>query len=548
MSTAPTTPPGLCHLAERFDLSDDDIRDQAEKAASSVRRLADLWGRNGTDDAAVLRSLRAIAKRHAIRMPNKAGLAERINRMCDAGFWRRALRYRFKAVELTAIQRGAVHAHASPYVSDKALRRHQRHARRITEQMAALEAINQTTGEAVPMPELVAASLANPAHRRSALMARIKGIETSASARGHVGLFLTLTCPSRMHPRLKKSGAANPVYDGLWFPTRAHRHLCKVWGRAMRAAAHQGLNAYGLRVVEPHHDACPHWHMLAFIDAAKADSFATLMRGYALRDSPTERGAQERRFTVKRIDPTKGSAVGYVAKYVSKGIDGHGVDGDSETSQDGQSAARRQIAWARVWNIRQFQFFGVPPITPTREFFRVAGDTLPGEALPALHAVCKANDYAGWLATTEVHGLRLAVEYSERPSTRYRGETTKAIQGVRVDGGDLGGTLQITTRCDTWRIEPRPKTSAASAAGVSASEGPCPSWTRINNSAPLDFKELFPGALPEGVEVWGDAGEAEEASRTGHRYPVQDKAIGDQPARTVARRTVNARTSTGEQR
>ncbi|MGQ3054328.1 MAG: replication endonuclease [Roseateles sp.] len=543
MSPAPTTPPNLGRLAERFDLSDDDIRDQAEKAAGSVRRLADLWERNGTDDAAVLRSLRAIAKRHAIRMPNKAGLAERINRMCDAGFWRRSLRYRFKAVELTAIQRGAVHAHASPYVSAKALRRHQRHAARMAEQMAALEAINQTTGESVSMPELIAASLANPAHRRSALMARIKGIETSATARGHVGLFLTLTCPSRMHPRLKASGVPNPVYDGRWFPTRAHRYLCQVWGRAMRAAAHQGLNAYGLRVVEPHHDACPHWHMLAFIDAAKADSFVTLMRGYALRDSPNERGAQERRFTVERIDPTKGSAVAYVAKYVSKSIDGHGVDGDSETSQDGNSAARRQIAWARVWNIRQFQFFGVPPITPTREFFRVAGDTLPGEALPALHAVCKANDYAGWLATTEVHGLRLAVEYAERPSTRYRGETTKAVQGVRVEGGDLGGVLQITTRCDTWRIEPRPKTSAASAAGVSASEGLCPPWTRINNSAVLDLEGLFPDALPEGMDVWGDAREAEEVSRTGHRYPVRDEAIGDQPARSVAPPPDGARTS-----
>jgi hypothetical protein len=536
----PTIPPNLGRLAERFDLADADIRDQAEKAASAVRRLADLWERNGTADAAVLRSLRAIAKRHAIRMPNKTGLAERINRMCDAGFWRRALRYRFKAVELTAIQRGAVHAHASPYVSDKGLRRHRRH----TEQMAALEAINQTTGEAVPMPELVEASLANPAHRRSALMARIKGIETSAAARGHVGLFLTLTCPSRMHPRQRKTGAPNPAYDGRWFPTRAHRYLCRVWGRAMRAAAHQGLHAYGLRVVEPHHDACPHWHVLAFIAADQAEAFIALMRDYALRDSSNERGAQLRRFIVERIDPAKGSAAGYVAKYVSKSIDGHGVDGDTETNEGGKSAAARQVAWARIWNIRQFQFFGVPAITPAREFYRVAGETLPGEALPALHAACKANDYAAWLATTEAHGLRLAVEYSQRPSTRYRGETTKAVQGLRVEGGDLGGTLQITTRCDTWRIEPRPKTSAESVAGVSASEGPCPSWTRINNSAGLDFKGLFPDALPEGMDVWGDAGAAEEVSRTGHRYPVQDVAIGDQPARSVARRPDGARTST----
>lgn len=66
MSAPATTPPNLWRLAERFDLADADIRDQAEKAATAVRRLADLWERNGTADAAVLRSLRAIAKRHAI--------------------------------------------------------------------------------------------------------------------------------------------------------------------------------------------------------------------------------------------------------------------------------------------------------------------------------------------------------------------------------------------------------------------------------------------------------------------------------------------------
>lgn len=287
--------------------------------------------------------------------------------------------------------------------------------------------------------------------------------------------------------------------------------------------------------------------MLAFIAADQAEAFIALVRDYALRDSPNESGAQQRRFTVERIDPAKGSAAGYVAKYVSKSIDGHGVDRDTETNEGGKSAAVRQVAWARVWNIRQFQFFGVPPITPVREFFRVAGETLPGEALPVLHAACKANDYAAWLATTEAHGLRLALEYSQRPSTSYRGETTettKAVQGLRIDGGDLGGSLQITTRCDTWRIEPRPKTSATSAAGVIASEGLCPSWTRINNSAGLDFKGLFPDALPEGMDVWGDAGEAEEVSRTGHRYPVQDVAIGDQPARSVARRADHARTAT----
>lgn len=531
----------LAWFAERFDLADDDLREQAAQAAGAVQRLAHAWRLAEAPDRFVLARLRRIAKRHVVRFPPKATLIEIINRMQDPAWWRRALRYRFKAVELHAIRQGAVHRHAAPYVSDPTLRRHERQVKRQAEQMAGLDAINQTTGEAVPMQELIDASLANPAHRRRAMMARIKGIEESAKRKGHVGLFLTITCPSRMHPRNSKTGAANPNYNGA-SPFIAQAYLRRVWSRALRAAEHEDIKPYGLRVVEPHHDACPHWHILAFVEAEQASRLTDLMRDYALRDSPNEAGAQARRFTVERIDPAKGSAVGYVAKYVSKSIDGEGVDSDTESDGDGRSAARRQIAWARTWSIRQFQFFGVPPITPAREFYRVAGDTLPGQSLAELHTACQANDYAAWLATAEAHGLRFGVDYGTRPSTRYEDETTKTIQGLRVEGGDLGGVLHITTRCDAWRIQTRPKTRPEIVRREGASGGLCTSWTRINNSASLDLQGLFPGALPEGVEVWGDAGEAEEVSRTGHRYPVQDVASGDKPAQSVQRSADDART------
>jgi hypothetical protein len=302
----------------------------------------------------------------------------------------------------------------------------------------------------------------------------------------------------------------------------------------MRRATHLGLQAYGLRVVEPHHDACPHWHLLAFTPADQAEAFISNLRQYALADSPNEPGAQARRFTVERIDPTKGSAVGYVAKYVSKSIDGEGVEGDTESDSSGHAAARRQVAWARTWNIRQFQFFGVPPITPTRELYRVAADTLPGQTLRELHQACKANDYAAWLAATETHGVRFRVAYSERESTRYRGETTKAVQGLQVEGGDLAGRLHLTTRCDTWVIQPRTRpASGADREGTGAA--PAAPWTRFNNSAPIDFKGLFPDALPEGLEGWEGVGPemkrpaASRATRCGARRLEIDQGAAYPP-------------------
>ncbi|WP_408396628.1 replication endonuclease [Paraburkholderia sediminicola] len=87
---------------------------------------------------------------------------------------------------------------------------------------------------------------------------------------------------------------------------------------------------FGMRVAEPHHDATPHWHGLIF--SKDVDRVCAVMRAHGLRDSGNEAGAQERRVKFERIDSAKGSAVGYIAKYIAKNIDGHAV-GDHKTQE-----------------------------------------------------------------------------------------------------------------------------------------------------------------------------------------------------------------------
>ncbi|MCX8578836.1 replication endonuclease, partial [Gilliamella sp. B2717] len=61
-----------------------------------------------------------------------------------------------------------------------------------------------------------------------------------------------------------------------------------------------------------------------------------IMRTYALDEDGDEPGAQENRFKFVDIDKQRGSATGYIAKYISKNIDGYQLadEVDDETGQN----------------------------------------------------------------------------------------------------------------------------------------------------------------------------------------------------------------------
>jgi hypothetical protein len=459
---------------EKFDLSDDELAAAAKKAAKSVEHLVGMWQARNITQADQLHTLRRLARRHRVEAPAKQGLHATINRMCEPAWWRRALRRRFRLVEHAAIIAGRVHNRASPYVSDSAARRFERNRKRVAELLAALEAVNQTTGEVIQIAEVVEKSLANPAMRRKALAARIKGTEQYFDDKGLEKWLVTITCPSRFHARHKASGRANNRYVGS-SPRQAQAYLTRLWGNATRSLAHQGIEPYGLRVTEPNHDGTPHWHVLMFVDPARAADMLATLRRYAMRDSPNEPGADAHRFDAKLISADKGSALGYVLKYISKSIDGEGVTTDHASGLDGKTASGRIVAWSREWGIRQFQFFGVPPITPTREVYRVMRDSLPSQALRAAHDAAKANDYAEWLRNADAFSLSFKVDRVEQPSQRYVGELASRIVGLTATACDLPSAASFITRTDDWRIQFR-REEAENGAAASP-------WTRFNKSA-----------------------------------------------------------------
>lgn len=448
-----------------------------------------------------------------------------VARMADPLWWRRQLRkVHAKQVEGAAIELGYVHKKQDPYISNESVTRRAQQNERNAQALENTIATNED-GQEFTLAELAAKGPANKAIRRAELMTRISGFERIANDLGHVGIFMTITCPSRMHKWRTVFGGRvmeNPRYDGT-LPNEAQKHLAKVWARIRSAFKRRGIGQYGFRIAEPNHDGTPHWHLLIFVDPAyRGDKqrsaiarMQAIIRSYALADSPGERGAKQHRVDFKPIDKSRGSAAGYIAKYVAKNIDGYRLDKDL-IGNDAVQTSHRVEAWASTWRIRQFQQIGGPPVGPWRELRRVKDmpENVPDFLKSAHEAVNKtktverdgSSDMVKEVVTSASWDKYCKAQGGVFCGRNYRIKvSTKEVEGMGRYGEPIGHqpigvqaqTVEIYTpahmahmggqaaRVVLWIVESARKvwTIAAGAARAASSvfRGPSAPWTCVNN-------------------------------------------------------------------
>ena len=389
-------------------------------------------------------------------------------RVFDPQWWRRQIR-RVQALKIETVAREIrlVSASAGIYASDMTVTRRKQQRERNRDTLDQLEAANEA-GEAVALAECVAASTSNPVNRRHELMTRMRGFEECAEAAGHVGLFTTITTPSRFHAmnlnRKTQKAYRNPKYDGST-PREAQSYLCGVWSRVRAELWRAGARPYGFRVAEPHHDGTPHWHMMLFVEPDQLDTVEAIIDRYALEEDADELIGLSKDVRSKhvRIDPAQGTASGYIAKYISKNIDGAHVEAD-HYGRDAKVSAQRIEAWASAWRIRQFQQIGGASVTVWRELrrlqFEQASDQ--GRLMASMSLdererfldAWRAADSSDWAAYTMLQGgmtVRRDEQYIRShyvPDGRNKyHEKTARLSGVLAAGA------AVCTRAIRWTIQ-----------------------------------------------------------------------------------------------
>ncbi|MGP6856831.1 replication endonuclease [Klebsiella pneumoniae] len=351
----------------------------------------------------------------------------------------------------------------TPYASSMTVSEWREQKRRTREFLKGME-LEDEEGNRISLIEKYDGSVANPAIRRCELMTRIRGFENICNEMGFIGEFYTLTAPARYHATIK-TGHRNRKWNGA-SPADTQRYLCSVWQKIRAKLHREEIRIFGIRVAEPHHDATPHWHMLMFMRPEQVERVREIMRDYAWQEDSSELTtdkARKARFHAEAIDPEKGSATGYVAKYISKNIDGYALDGetDDESGKDLKETASAVSAWAARWHIRQFQFVGGAPVTVYRELRRMAdSETAHGLSVEfaAAHDAADAGDWAGYVNAQGGPFVRrdeLAVRtwYQASEDVNEYGEETVRIKGVYAT--EVGEDTPILTRLAQWKIVPK---------------------------------------------------------------------------------------------
>lgn len=417
-------------------------------------------------------------------------------KMACPKYWKRKLTTTAKRMkEHLAVAVGMVCAQRGGYVSNWRLKEFQEHRRAQMDYIKSHIIVNiANPEEQVELLDMWIKSSANPANRRRELMLRANGFDTWAEHNNDACVFVTLTAPSKYHS-MTHQGNPNPKWIGC-SPRQTQAYLVNIWGKIRAKLSREKIKFYGFRVAEPHADATPHWHALIWCKPERMRELKRIIRSYALMEDGTEKGAWRHRCTFKNIDRKKGGAVAYLAKYISKNIDGYklGDQLDNETGDNLKLVAERVQAWATLWGIRQFQQLGGASVTVWRELRRLGDQTQEDAVIEKLRlAAGVASDWAAYMEF--MGGARVLrkdlicapyYETKEAEETAYK-EPRDIIKGLE---NKTNGNI-TRTRLKEWSKTRKPKNwktlkdaqkDANQTSGEAAKNGAfTPPWTCVSN-------------------------------------------------------------------
>lgn len=438
-------------LGKKLPTLQDTLMRHHEKITASTGQIVDYLSYSEQDicEAAKRLALLDLDVQHKISLaekllgsviPGKTILSQ-FHRVNDPRFWRRALRVRImRAREQVFLRMKLVGHRKEKYASDATTKMRLEQLSRQKLWMESTVMIprfytQQMADAGTKFEPIALAGFAKGATEHFAkLYTFVNAIDALAVENGLSSGMLTVTLPPTFHP--------NPSCGkGSWnddSPRVAHKFFCKQWQSIARDLHRVGIRLSGLRVVEPHQDGCPHYHIwMLYRPENETEILSIVMKYFPAKlklRAPHKKGednshldimyenrsafmsSDSRPLTHKkegaqvelsRIDPTISSGASYAMKYLLKTAN----VGDELVSQIGtntkddakekkkrekhRETLKRVDAFRSVWGIHQGQLFGIAKCLGVWDELRRLGTKPQNPKLAELWKMARGSDNEG---------------------------------------------------------------------------------------------------------------------------------------------------------
>lgn len=332
--------------------------------------------------------------------------ASQLARTYDARFWRRSIRViLMREREHLFLRLHLIGSRAEAYVSQAQLKNRTRQLSHQAQWMKETVLIPRfLTPDALDKEAMTLESVcASPEQRFAKLYTFVKAMDVLANEHGLAAAMLTMTLEPEWHPNPSHGKSS---WNGS-SPRQAHASLGKRWQSVLRDLDRAGVGVSGLRVTEPHKDACPHWHIwLLYRPEHETTILETVIKYWPNKlkvRAPNRKGEDKRladriydnladlqaglgrapthpkevaQVEVSQIDRRISSGASYAMKYLLKTVSAGdqlnkevGLLKDTtdpaeraeqlQKRKEHRATARRVDAYRSLWGINAGQLFGV---------------------------------------------------------------------------------------------------------------------------------------------------------------------------------------------
>ena len=304
-------------------------------------------------------------KCYKTRANTRAEKADLIRKLSLSSFWIRRMRaYLERAREQLYRKASIISSSSDVYISKASSKiismRNSRNLKALKKRF-----IKSSSGDVVSLFDAYESSVSCPVNRFAELLARVKGVEEVQRRTESVScVFITMTAPSRFHSMNKgRNGLgafSNKRFDDSLTPADAMSYFNKCLSRIRANLIKQGIESACFKVVEPHHDGCPHVHLGVYVEDRDRKKLIKIYESEAVKEDFEEiKKDISPRFTAKKVSCSLSS---YLFKYFLKNIETKSELQKSVIDYESRGnccdSAVSVSNWCSLWGIKQFSFIG----------------------------------------------------------------------------------------------------------------------------------------------------------------------------------------------